>query len=70
MSNKATDASAEANPKTWDSFSSSSLPPKKLEEASFTAVASSEFAKHPSPNKQPPATAVKEAAAPTTAPPR
>ncbi|KAH9568584.1 hypothetical protein CY35_03G085300 [Sphagnum magellanicum] len=70
MSNRATDASADANPKTWDSFSSSSLPPKKLEEASFTAVASSEFAKHPSPNKQPPATAVKEAAAPTTAPPR
>jgi len=70
MSNRASDASAEANPKTWDSFSSSSLPPKKLEEASFTAVASSEFAKHPSPNKQPPATAVKEVAAPTTAPPR
>jgi hypothetical protein len=70
MSNRASDASAESNPKTWDSFSSSSLPPKKLEEASFTAVASSEFAKHPSPNKQPPATAVKEVAAPTTAPPR
>jgi hypothetical protein len=70
MSNRATDASTEANPKTRDSFSSSSLPPKKLEEASFTAVASSEFAKHPSPNKQPPAIAVKEAAAPTTAPPR
>ncbi|CAK9873287.1 unnamed protein product, partial [Sphagnum jensenii] len=35
-----------------------------------SAVASSEFAKHPSPNKQPPATAVKEVAAPTTAPPR
>jgi hypothetical protein len=70
MSNRATDASAESNPKTWDSFSSSSLPPKKLKEASFTAVASSEFAKHPSSNKQPPATAVKEAAAPPTAPPR